>query len=140
MMETLSACGTLPWIASCLSIAGLAGAAILCVMLVALGLRGIVLRIMRESGRRLSELADRLKLYPQKLINVKITRKTPFEQCEKLMAAQKDIEETLGSHGRVLLRYSGTENLCRVMVEGEDEDFVRRAARQLAEVAGEELR
>ena len=99
-----------------------------------------ILRIMRESGRRLSELADRLKLYPQKLINVKITRKTPFEQCEKLMAAQKDIEEKLGSHGRVLLRYSGTENLCRVMVEGEDEDFVRRAARQLAEVAGEELR
>ena len=58
MMETLSACGTLPWIASCLSIAGLAGAAILCVMLVALGLRGIVLRIMREMSfsRRFGKL------------------------------------------------------------------------------------
>ena len=57
-METLSACGTLPWIASCLSIAGLAGAAILCVMLVALGLRGIVLRIMREMSfsRRFGKL------------------------------------------------------------------------------------
>ena len=69
-----------------------------------------------------------------------ISRKIPFEKCEKLMAAQKDIEEKLGTHGRVLLRYSGTENLCRVMVEGEDEDFVRRAVRRLADVASEELR
>lgn len=95
---------------------------------------------MRETGRPLSELADRLKLYPQKLINVSISRKIPFEKCEKLMAAQKEIEEKLGAHGRVLLRYSGTENLCRVMVEGEDEDFVRRAVRRLADVASEELR
>ena len=99
-----------------------------------------ILRIMRETGRPLSELADRLKLYPQKLINVSISRKIPFEKCEKLMAAQKEIEEKLGAHGRVLLRYSGTENLCRVMVEGEDEDFVRRAVRRLADVASEELR
>ena len=99
-----------------------------------------ILRIMRETGRPLSELADRLKLYPQKLLNVSISRKIPFEQCEKLTAVQKEIEEKLGSHGRVLLRYSGTENLCRVMVEGEDEDFVRRAVRRLADAASEDLR
>ena len=95
---------------------------------------------MRETGRPLSELADRLKLFPQKLVNVSISRKIPFEKCEKLMAAQKDVEEKLGDSGRVLLRYSGTENLCRVMVEGRDEEFVRRAARHLADVAAEELR
>lgn len=98
-----------------------------------------ILRIMRETGRPLSELADRLKLYPQHLVNVRVTHKTPFEQCEKLMEAQKDIEAILGKHGRVLLRYSGTENLCRIMVEGEDEEFVRKAAQQLAEVASQEL-
>lgn len=99
-----------------------------------------ILRIMRETGRPLSELAGRLRLYPQQLVNVNISRKIPFETCKKLMEAQKDIEASLGARGRVLLRYSGTENLCRVMVEGEDEDFVRRSARQLAEVAAEELR
>ena len=99
-----------------------------------------ILRIMRETGRPLSELAKCLTPYPQVLLNIKVTRKTPFEQCPKLMQAQQEVEETLGSRGRVLLRYSGTENLCRIMVEGEDEDFVNRAARQLAAVADEELR
>ncbi len=99
-----------------------------------------ILRIMRETGRPLSELADILKPYPQQLVNVRVTRKTPFEKCEKLMQAQKDIESVLGAHGRILLRYSGTENLCRIMVEGQDEEFVRKSAQQLADVASEELR
>lgn len=99
-----------------------------------------ILRIMRETGKPLSELASCLKPYPQVLLNVKVTRKTPFDQCPKLMQAQKEVEDILGSRGRVLLRYSGTENLCRIMVEGEDDDFVNRAARQLAAVADEELR
>ncbi|WP_298068170.1 phosphoglucosamine mutase [uncultured Mailhella sp.] len=99
-----------------------------------------LLRIMRETGRPLSELAGRLKPYPQVLVNVRVTRKTPFEQCEKLMEIKKATEDTLGERGRVLLRYSGTENLCRVMVEGEDEEFVRRAAREIADTAARELR
>ena len=99
-----------------------------------------ILRIMRETGKPLSELASLLKPYPQVLLNIKVTRKIPFDQCEKLMQAQKDVENQLDGKGRVLLRYSGTENLCRVMVEGEDEDFVNRAARRLADVADEELR
>ncbi|WP_446424739.1 phosphoglucosamine mutase [Mailhella sp.] len=99
-----------------------------------------ILRIMRETGRPLSELAKCLTPYPQVLLNVKVTRKTPFEQCPRLMQAQQEVEEALGSRGRVLLRYSGTENLCRIMVEGEDEEFVNRAARTLAAVADEELR
>ena len=99
-----------------------------------------ILRIMCETGRPLSELANCLKPYPQVLLNVKVTRKTPFDQCPRLMQAQQEVEEALGSHGRVLLRYSGTENLCRIMVEGEDEDFVNQAVRKLAAVADEELR
>ena len=99
-----------------------------------------ILRIMRETGKPLSELASLLKPYPQVLLNVKVTRKIPFTECEKLMQAQKDVEEQLAGKGRVLLRYSGTENLCRIMVEGENEDLVRRSAQLLAEVADLELR
>ncbi len=99
-----------------------------------------ILRIMRETGRPLSELAEILSLYPQELVNVRVSRKIPFNECKKLMEAKKDVENVLGVHGRVLLRYSGTENLCRVMVEGEDEEFVRRAVRELADVASDELR
>jgi phosphoglucosamine mutase len=99
-----------------------------------------ILRIMRETGKTLSELAKCLKPFPQVLLNVKVTRKTPFEECEKLMQAQKDVEAQLAGKGRVLLRYSGTENLCRIMVEGENEDLVRRSAELLAEVADLELR
>jgi len=99
-----------------------------------------ILRIMRETGKPLSELASILKPYPQVLLNVKVTRKTPFEECEKLMQTQKDVEAQLAGKGRVLLRYSGTENLCRIMVEGENEELVRRSASLLAEVADLELR
>ncbi|MBQ8173718.1 MAG: phosphoglucosamine mutase [Mailhella sp.] len=99
-----------------------------------------ILRIMRETGRSLSDLASTLKPFPQVLLNVKVTRKTPFEECEKLMQAQKDVEAKLGGRGRVLLRYSGTENLCRIMVEGEDEELVNSSARMLADVADMELR
>ena len=99
-----------------------------------------ILRIMRETGKQLSELASLLKPYPQVLLNVKVTRKIPFEDCPKLMQAQKDVEEQLNGKGRVLLRYSGTENLCRIMVEGENEELVRRSAELLAEVADLELR
>ena len=99
-----------------------------------------ILRIMRETGKPLSELASLLKPYPQVLLNIKVTRKIPFDQCEKLMQAQKDVETQLDGKGRVLLRYSGTENLCRIMVEGENEDLVYRSAQHLAEVAELELR
>ena len=99
-----------------------------------------ILRIMRETGKPLSELASLLKPYPQVLLNVKVTRKIPFEECEKLMQTQKDVEAQLAGKGRVLLRYSGTENLCRIMVEGENEDLVHRSAQLLAEVADLELR
>ncbi len=99
-----------------------------------------ILRVMRQRGRPLSELADQLRLFPQSLINVRVQRKIPFEECEALQQAQHEAEAELGGRGRVLLRYSGTENLCRVMVEGEDADRVRRLARRLADAAEASLR
>ncbi len=98
-----------------------------------------ILRIMRLSGRPLSELAGQLVLYPQVLKNVHVEHKTPIEECPAITEAISRIEEEMGGRGRVLLRYSGTEPLCRVMVEGEDEGRVKEYARRLAALVEKEL-
>ncbi len=99
-----------------------------------------LLRIMRETGKPVSELASILKPFPQYLRNVKISSKPPFETCETLMAVKRDVEQDLGENGRVLLRYSGTENLCRVMVEGQNNDQVKNCLRRLVDAAEKDLR
>ena len=99
-----------------------------------------LLRIMREKERPLSELAGLLRLFPQKLVNVRVEKKLPFEERPAIGEAVRKIEEELGDRGRVLLRYSGTESLCRIMIEAENEDKVAHYAEDLAEVVARELR
>ncbi|WBF68440.1 phosphoglucosamine mutase [Desulfovibrio subterraneus] len=99
-----------------------------------------LLRIMKEREKPLSELAGLLQLFPQELINVHVRRKIPFEQSPELMAAKAKVEKELGDRGRVLLRYSGTEAVCRVMVEGEHPDQVSRLASYLAEAVQANLK
>ena len=99
-----------------------------------------ILRIMREKERPLSELAGLLKPFPQKLINVRVEKRLPFEERPAIGQAVAQVEKELAGRGRVLLRYSGTEALCRVMVEGEHEDRVRAYAEDLAQVVERELR
>lgn len=91
-----------------------------------------VLKIMREQDKPLSELAGLLTPYPQELINVAVNHKKPFEECPEIIEAVKQAEAELGSDGRVLLRYSGTELKARVMVEGKDAGLVKRLAGELA--------
>ncbi len=98
-----------------------------------------ILRIMRLQGKPLSELAGQLILYPQVLKNVQVEHKPPIEECPAITEAIARIEQELSGRGRVLLRYSGTEPLCRVMVEGEDEGKVREYARQLTSLVAKEL-
>lgn len=98
-----------------------------------------VLRIMRESGKKLSELAGLLELYPQVLINVPVKAKKPIEECKAISKAAAEAEKALKGRGRILLRYSGTEALLRVMLEGENEDKVRSLAETLAEAVQAEL-
>lgn len=93
-----------------------------------------LLRIMREKGRPLSELATLLSPFPQVLLNVHVERKTPFDESPAVAKALHLAEEKLGSRGRILLRYSGTEPVARVMVEGESPDLVKELAEDLAEV------
>jgi len=77
-----------------------------------------VLRIMIETESKLSDLASIFKRYPQACINVRVKSKPPIEQLKEAASVIDQIQKNLGDSGRVLVRYSGTENICRVMVEG----------------------
>jgi len=79
-----------------------------------------VLRIMSETGRSLAELASQMQRLPQVLRNVDVAERRPIEELPDVLGAIRDAESSLGDRGRVLVRYSGTQPLARVMVEGED--------------------
>lgn len=98
-----------------------------------------ILRIMREKEQPLSELAGLLTPFPQKLINVHVEKKLPFGDKPAIGAAVEAIEKDFQGRGRVVLRYSGTESLCRIMVEGENQDKVRQYAEDLAAIVKREL-
>ena len=98
-----------------------------------------ILKIMRKQDKPVSELAGLLELFPQKLVNVPVKEKVPFEQSPEVQKRVQQAERTLGSRGRVLLRYSGTEPLARVMVEGEDPARVESVSAELAHVLENQL-
>jgi phosphoglucosamine mutase len=92
-----------------------------------------VLAAMRDLGKPLSELAKMMALFPQQIVNVDVTRKPPLEELADVQAAIAAAEAELGERGRVLVRYSGTQSMCRVMVEGPTEEATRRLAQTIAE-------
>jgi phosphoglucosamine mutase len=98
-----------------------------------------VLTVMQQEGRPLSELAQIMTVFPQTLINVAVTRKDDPDTIPELVKIIKEVENKLGAAGRVLVRYSGTQNLCRIMVEGPKADLTERYCRQIAAVAQEKL-
>jgi len=98
-----------------------------------------LLRIMLLEQRPLSELARRMEVFPQVLLNVEVLRKPDIDSVPALVEAIREVEAALGDHGRVLVRYSGTRSVCRVMVEGPTPDTTRRLAEQIAQVALREL-
>jgi phosphoglucosamine mutase len=77
-----------------------------------------VLNVMKEKGAKLSELAKVFDRYPQSMVNVKVKEKPAIDSMLSVKCIINDVEKELTDNGRVLVRYSGTENLCRVMVEG----------------------
>jgi phosphoglucosamine mutase len=98
-----------------------------------------VLRVMAETGRELSDLAAALVTYPQTLVNVRVRQKTPVDEVPEVRAAIADVEAALAGRGRVLVRYSGTEPLLRVMIEGEDQATVQAWAEEIAEAVRQTL-
>jgi phosphoglucosamine mutase len=98
-----------------------------------------MLRALVESGRPLQELTECFVRYPQVLINVRVREKRPFQEVEEISSAARATEARLGERGRLLLRYSGTEALARVMIEGPQQEEVEQLAGALATVIREKL-
>jgi len=98
-----------------------------------------LMAIAAGSDRRVSELSDLLRL-PQVLLNVPVARKLPFDGLPGVQRELAALQRTLDGRGRVLLRYSGTEPLARVMVEGDDASEIESLAEQLASAIRLELR
>jgi len=90
-----------------------------------------LLKVMRRTGKPLSELKKFIELYPQVLINQKVDQKIPLEELPETSALIKSVEEKLKGRGRVLVRYSGTENKIRVMTEGHDNDEITAMAQEI---------
>ncbi|MFC1800493.1 phosphoglucosamine mutase, partial [Nanoarchaeota archaeon] len=91
-----------------------------------------LLKIMKEKDKKISELAQCMHSLPQILINIRVKEKPDFGTLPEVTAKVKETEDTLGNQGRVLLRYSGTENLARVMVEGPNQDEIKTMADEIA--------
>jgi phosphoglucosamine mutase len=92
-----------------------------------------ILEIMSCSGRSLSDLVSDLKVFPQIIQNVRVREKVPFAQVPQVHQAIEAAERELNGTGRVVVRYSGTEALARVMVEAEQEAQMRRIAGLIVE-------
>jgi phosphoglucosamine mutase len=92
-----------------------------------------VLRIMTDTGRELSDLAGELVTYPQVLVNVRVKQRTDLATVPAIASTMKKVEQGLAGNGRLLVRYSGTEPLLRIMLEGQDSTTIRAWADEIAD-------
>jgi phosphoglucosamine mutase len=93
-----------------------------------------VIAAMVRTGKPLSELRATMDVFPQKLISISVKRKPSLDSVPEIGRAIREIEEALGDEGRVLVRYSGTQNMCRVMVEGPSAEVTEKYCSGLADV------
>jgi len=94
---------------------------------------------MLKEGKPLSELARLMNVFPQKLINIDVKKKPEISGIPRVMEIIGQVECALGEEGRVLVRYSGTQNMCRIMVEGPSYDTTEKYCRQIANVVKSEI-
>ena len=98
-----------------------------------------VLRTMAATGRTLADLASELTTYPQVLMNLRVQQKVDLKTIPAVAAVIADVESRLAGHGRLLVRYSGTEPLLRVMLEGRNEAEIRRWGQEIIEAVKEHV-
>jgi phosphoglucosamine mutase len=98
-----------------------------------------VLAIMKQTGKKLSELASCMKTYPQTLVNVKVKARHDLASIPEIAQRMAEVEKKLAGSGRLLVRYSGTEPKVRVMIEGESEQEINALAQDLADVIRDKL-
>ncbi len=108
-------------------------------LLTALQIARIVQGARHDAGRPLSELLAGFRRYPQILENVRVTRKPDLTGLPRVAEVVRSVEERLGADGRLVLRYSGTEPLARVMIEGPDQPSIEAMAGELAGAIREEI-
>ena len=92
-----------------------------------------VLRLMADTGRDPADLASALVSYPQTLVNVRVRDKREVTAVPPIASAMTRVSKALGARGRLLVRYSGTEPLLRIMIEGEDQATIQAWAEEIAE-------
>ena len=98
-----------------------------------------LLRVIVEENNSLHKLTEGFEVFPQVLVNVKVREKRPFDEIDSINRVAREIENELGARGRLLLRYSGTESLARVMIEGESQPQIEAFAARLAAAIQENL-
>jgi phosphoglucosamine mutase len=98
-----------------------------------------VLRILAATGSELDELAGALVTYPQVLVNVKVRERADYMSIPAIADSIRTVERRLEGHGRLLIRYSGTEPLLRIMLEGKDDEEIREWADAIALTVTEHL-
>jgi len=98
-----------------------------------------VLDVIVRTGKPLAELVADMKVFPQEVKNVKVRAKLPLDQLPVVMDAIRAAERDLDGNGRVVVRYSGTEKLARVMIEAETEELMRRHTNAIAEAIQREI-
>ena len=94
---------------------------------------------MAETGRELADLASQLVTYPQVLLNVRVKEKKDLRGVPAVAEAMDRVERQLAGNGRLLVRYSGTEPLLRVMLEGKDQQEIQGWAAEIANTVKEHL-
>jgi phosphoglucosamine mutase len=99
----------------------------------------VVLDLVARSGKSIDELTADLKVYPQVIVNIRVREKKPLDSIPTVMASIKAAEDELRDSGRVVIRYSGTEALARVMIEAESEAAMRHHADAIAGAIRAEL-
>ena len=94
---------------------------------------------IQEDQRPLSEMAKFMTIYPQILVNIPVAEKPALDSLETIRSAIEKAEQKLGTQGRVLVRYSGTQSICRVMVEGPTQDAAEACAHNIAVVIADAI-
>ena len=98
-----------------------------------------LLRALQESQNSLGQMTTGFQRYPQTLVNVRVKEKLPFVDLASVRKATDEVEQRLGQNGRLLLRYSGTEPLARVMIEGQNQADIESYARKIAAALEQEI-
>jgi phosphoglucosamine mutase len=99
----------------------------------------VVLDLIARTGKSIEALTADLKVFPQVIVNIKVREKRPLESIPAVAAAIRAAEEELKDSGRVVIRYSGTEPLARVMIEAESDEAMNRLAESIADAIRAEL-